>query len=72
MEKILDHRLCKDANDGYEYLVRWRGYTSDDDSWISEDKFDGLLLIKKYWKTKQKLKKKKKKKKSKSSSKGEI
>ena len=31
VERILDKR--RDAKDGYEYLVQWRGYSSEDNSW---------------------------------------
>ena len=33
MEKILDHRGAKNNK---EFLVRWKGYVSDEDSWIKE------------------------------------
>jgi hypothetical protein len=32
VEKILDHRGTKSK----EFLVRWKGYDSEDDSWIKE------------------------------------
>ena len=46
---ILNHR--KDhLNKGYEFFVRWKGYSSKYDSWVHESDFDGTSLIKKYWK----------------------
>jgi hypothetical protein len=33
VEKILDHRGAKSNK---EFLVRWKGYDSDEDSWIKE------------------------------------
>ena len=39
---------------GYEYLVRWKDYKEEDDSWIHESMFDGDKLIKHYWKERNK------------------
>ena len=50
---ILNHRMDK-TKKAYEYLVRWKGYGEDDDSWIHEQDFDGAALIKRYWKQRTK------------------
>lgn len=50
IEAILDHR--GGAGD-YEYLVKWRGFASTENSWISEDNFDDVGIIAAYWRTKQ-------------------
>jgi hypothetical protein len=46
VDAILDHR---DTPQGYEYLVRWKNYTSEDDTWESEDNFDDLGAAHEYW-----------------------
>ena len=42
---ILDHKKNQDGS--FSYKVRWQGW---DESWISQDNFDGDSMIKKYWK----------------------
>ena len=49
VKEIIKHREDK-AGKAYEYLVRWEGYGSKDDSWVHESDFDGMAIIKKYWK----------------------
>ena len=46
--KVLDHRVMTN-NCGYEYLVRWKGFGAEDDSWVPATDFDGLKVIKTYW-----------------------
>ena len=46
VERILDHRKI---NNRTEYLVRWAGYDSEDDSWEPYDNFDDIEVIHKYW-----------------------
>ena len=47
VENILDHR---GEEDEIEYLVRWRGYGSKDDSWEPEGNFASQDILEKYWK----------------------
>ncbi|MGH2611975.1 MAG: RNase H-like domain-containing protein [Rhabdochlamydiaceae bacterium] len=49
VKEVLKHRQDKSGK-SYEYLVRWKGYGSEDDSWIHESNFDDMAIIKKYWK----------------------
>jgi len=53
VKKILDHKSDKNGK-GYEYLVRWKDYKEEDDSWVHESMFDGDKLIKHYWKERNK------------------
>ena len=46
---ILNHRLNRKKK-GYDYLVRWKNTTEDDDSWVNESDFDDMAVIKRYWK----------------------
>ncbi len=48
VEKILDHR---EGSDGYEYLVKWRGYGDEENSWEPQKNFQDWKVIQKYWKS---------------------
>ncbi|XP_054272791.1 uncharacterized protein LOC128993042 isoform X2 [Macrosteles quadrilineatus] len=48
VEKILDSR---DANGTTEYLLKWRGYSDDNNSWETEETV-GKQLIQEFWKRK--------------------
>jgi hypothetical protein len=47
IEAILNHRGRKGA---YEYLVRWKGYGREEDSWEPAKQFDSPAMIEQYWK----------------------
>jgi len=53
VEAILNHRK---TDNGYEYLVRWKNYTADDDSWEPQENFDDLETIQRYWVRRNKAK----------------
>jgi hypothetical protein len=47
VDAILDHRL---TDSGYEYLVHWKGYSKEEDSWEPAANFDDEATITSYWK----------------------
>lgn len=61
VEKIINHR---GAGEKREYLVRWKGCSSDHDSWEPVSNFDTLEVIEKYNAAKNSSKKQCKKKRS--------
>ena len=46
VEKILSHRGSPGK---YEYLVQWKGYDENDNSWVSQSDFHDIACISKYW-----------------------
>jgi chromobox protein 5 len=48
VKEIINHRQDKSAK-AHEYLVRWKGYGPEDDSWVHERDFDDIAIIKRYW-----------------------
>src|SRR5260370_37492522 len=54
VETIKDHR---ETPEGYEYLVKWKRYSEDENLWVPARDFDTLKPITKYWKRKKKAKK---------------
>jgi hypothetical protein len=57
VDAIRDSRVDKQGK-RYEYKVHWKGYPEKENSWVHEKDFDGLALIRKYWKEKNDAKKK--------------
>lgn len=47
IEKILDHR--GDGSNA-EYFVKWAGYRSEQNSWVTINDFIGTQMVDKYWK----------------------
>lgn len=45
VDHILDHKLRKNER---IFLIRWKGYDSDDDTWESESRLQCPLVLKKY------------------------
>ena len=50
INKVIDHRKKKGT---LEYLVQWKGYGPEDNTWVKVKDFDGLAKIHKYWKEKK-------------------
>lgn len=46
VEKILEHRT---SASGKIFLIRWKGYESDDDTWEAENNLQCPLILKKYF-----------------------
>ena len=59
VEKIVDHQL--EGVNGWKYLVKWKGYSDDENTWVRCEDFDSTLPIQKYWKERSKSRKKKQK-----------
>ena len=49
VEKILEHRESATSARAYEYLVKWKGYSDDDNTWEPEDHFIERRCITDYW-----------------------
>ncbi|MGH2613074.1 MAG: hypothetical protein ACRDFB_08530, partial [Rhabdochlamydiaceae bacterium] len=47
--RVIDHRK---RNGILDYLVEWKGYGPEDNSWVPIEDFDGLATIQRYWKAK--------------------
>ena len=47
IDSIIDHRY--NPNNEIEYKVKWKGYSSDNDSWEPFANFNSITLIDKYW-----------------------
>lgn len=46
VEQILNHRA---GEHGYEYLVKWKGYDAEYNTWEPESSFNTLVPIQTYW-----------------------
>jgi hypothetical protein len=53
VEEILDH---KGPTTNRSYLVKWKGYSPSDNSWVLAKDFDSPLVVKNYWAGKGKKK----------------
>ena len=42
---IMDHRLNRKKS-GYQYLVRWKGFTAEEETWELEENFNDMAVIK--------------------------
>jgi hypothetical protein len=49
VEAILSHKLVPKSKRNYQYLVRWRGFGPEHDSWITAKQFSEDSMIKEYW-----------------------
>ena len=47
VEKILKHRMNKEQ---IEYLVKWKNYSSEENTWEPATSFDQESTISEYWK----------------------
>jgi hypothetical protein len=57
VEKIMDHQ--SEGASGWKYLVKWKGYSENENTWVSAKDFDSLGPIEKYWRERAKNKKNK-------------
>jgi hypothetical protein len=53
VEKILDHKGSTGAR---KYLVKWKGFSSEHNTWEPPDNFDSPMMIDEYWKASSILK----------------
>ncbi|ORX56985.1 hypothetical protein DM01DRAFT_248372, partial [Hesseltinella vesiculosa] len=49
VEAIIAHRPIKNKKGIYEYLIRWKGYNADEDTWQVFEDFDDVNTIISYW-----------------------
>jgi hypothetical protein len=49
VEHIVQHKRNRRGEN--LYLVRWKNYQPEDDSWVKEQDFDDIAIIKKFWLT---------------------
>ncbi|ORX46052.1 hypothetical protein DM01DRAFT_1294078 [Hesseltinella vesiculosa] len=49
VEAIIAHRPIKNKKGIYEYLIRWKGYNADEDTWQVFEDFDNVNTIISYW-----------------------
>ncbi|CAG8626393.1 9556_t:CDS:2, partial [Funneliformis caledonium] len=50
VESIIDH--CVRSNDGVEYLLKWKGFSENENSWVSEEDMNAPVLTRMYWSNK--------------------
>ena len=49
VERIEDHKYDAKTKD-FRYLVKWKGYDTNENSWERAANFDDVNIITKYWK----------------------
>ena len=62
VEEILQHRK---TSSGYSYYLKWKGFSSNDNSWEDENQLDCKELLESYWEKVREDEKRKKEKESK-------
>ena len=48
METILRHR---NTSRGRHFLIRWKGYGPEDDTWEPESNINAPIKLRQYWRT---------------------
>ena len=48
VESILDHRRSEDPRGGFDYRVKWTGYSHEHDTWEHETQFQDHKIISDY------------------------
>ncbi|CAI2163672.1 2605_t:CDS:2, partial [Funneliformis geosporum] len=54
VEAIIDH--CVRSNGSVEYLLKWKGFGEDENSWVSEEDMNAPALTRLYWSNKDMIK----------------
>ena len=55
VQKILKHRLEEGSKTSIEFLVRWKGYSSEHDTWEPHDNMENCLTVLNKYKKEHKL-----------------
>ena len=56
VERIVDEQKTEQRG-GLEYLIRWKGFGAEHDTWVKENDIMGLGELLRYWKEKRNKKK---------------
>jgi hypothetical protein len=46
VQEVLKHQ---EEAGGFKYLVRWKGCSAAENSWVPQDRFDDVVIIRDYW-----------------------